>query len=73
METLDLDPKKELASEWIINLQKEIAGKSRAEARGILTNHSEIEEILDFTISPFWNDMLPRIFNRIEFEVVLDK
>jgi hypothetical protein len=55
--------------EWINDLKKQIAGKTREEARSILINIPEIEQVLNIDIAPFWSNKIPKIFNRIKFEV----
>ena len=69
VETLDIHSDSVSAREWREKLRQDIAGKSVQEVRGILTNYSEIENVLDIKVSPFWAESLPNIFDRIEFEI----
>ncbi len=55
--------------EWRNNLKKQIMGKTAEEARSILINVPEIEQVLKIDISPFWSNRIPNILNRIKFEV----
>ncbi len=57
------------SEEWRLSLKKEIAGRSRQEALGILTNFPEIENITDIHISPFWSQSIPLLLDQIEFVV----
>ena len=52
--------------EWIMELKKQIAGKNENQVRSILINVSEIEQVMDIKISPFWNKNIPKILDRIE-------
>ncbi len=70
VETLDLSSKEQKAVLWREELKKEIAGKAKRDALGILTNKPEIENVVKIKISPFWQKTFPRIFNQINFEIV---
>lgn len=67
VETLDIEAENTIALEWRDGLAQEILGKPVKEARGIITNHPEIDEVLDIKISPFWIDVMPRFQDQIEF------
>ncbi|MCF7905955.1 hypothetical protein K9L63_02080 [Candidatus Gracilibacteria bacterium] len=69
VEALDMASDSISAREWRSSLRKMIAGKSVHEARGILTNFPEIEQIIDIRIAPFWSENVPIIEDQIEFEV----
>ncbi len=69
VKSIDLTVNTKDMLEWVNNLKKQIAGKSREQARSILINVPEIEQVLEIKIDPFWSDDLPKIFNRIKFEI----
>ena len=69
VKSLDFSVNTRDSLEWRENLKKQIAGKTEMQARSILINIPEIEQILDINISPFWSNKIPKIFNRITFDV----
>ncbi len=69
VETIDFEAENQFAREWQQNVKKEIMGKSADQARGILLNHPEIEEVLNFKISPFWKNSIPLLFDQIKLKV----
>ncbi len=69
IEALNLKAKNDFVNTWQAKLKKEIAGKVEVEAKSILVNHPEIDEVLKVKISPFWNDNIPSIFEQIEFKI----
>ncbi len=69
IETLDMESDALSAIEWRDNLRREIAGKKLSEAQSILTNFADIERVLNLEISPFWADQLPKLHDRIHFEI----
>lgn len=58
-----------VSEEWRQSLKNEIAGKTKQEALGILTNFPEIENVSDIYVAPFWSDSIPHFFDKIEFVV----
>lgn len=69
IETLDLNPRYEWAAQWFENLKRQIADRNVSEVRGLLANDPEIEEVLNIKVSPFWATKMPRLWERIEFEL----
>jgi hypothetical protein len=69
VEALSLESSHPDTQKWKQDLQKEVAGKNRKQAQNLLTNHPDIENVIDLKISPFWSDTLPRIFEQIEFKI----
>ncbi|HEY5714176.1 MAG TPA: hypothetical protein VIT68_02385 [Candidatus Gracilibacteria bacterium] len=69
VEAIDFNADNYFAKEWRENLIKDLAGKSVSMAKSILTNHPEIEQVVDIDISPFWLKQLPTLYDQIELKV----
>ncbi len=69
VETLDVNPQYEWAEQWFEDLKKSIVDKTFDEARGLLANDPEIEDILEIRASPFWSKKMPKLWERIKFEL----
>ncbi len=72
IEMFDFNAESNTAREWRQTLKKEIAGKTKQEAMGLLTNFSEIENIADIKIDPPWSKKIPTLFDQIEFKIQND-
>ena len=72
VDTLDMQANNEFAKEWQESLKKEIKDKSLNQARSILVNRNEIEEVISLNISPFWIKTIPHFLDQIDFEVKND-
>ncbi len=68
IKSLDFTINTKDAIEWRNKIKKQIAGKTKKEARSILINIPEIEQVSDIKISPFWSDRLPELLERIKFK-----
>ena len=69
VETLDFEAKNEFALSWQQKIKNEILGKNVDQARGILINHPEIESIVEFKLSPFWIQNVPRLLDQIKMKI----
>lgn len=69
VETLDFEARNEFAAKWQKEIKRDIAGKDKRQARAILLNRPEIENVLGINISPFWVKQIPLLFDQIELDI----
>lgn len=70
IESLDIEDDNAEALNWRKNLISQMKQKSIREARAILLNDSEIENVQDIKITPFWIKTLPALEDQIKFESI---
>jgi len=69
VETLDFEANNLYAQDWQDAIKREVIGKDMTQARGILINHPEVEEVLSLKITPFWNKYVPSILDQIDLQI----
>jgi len=69
VETIDFEANNVFANTWQESIKREVTGKDLVQARGILVNHPEVEEVVALKISPFWNKVIPTILDRIDLKI----
>ncbi len=69
-ETLDFNSSRGFALAWQRDLKKEIADKTPAEVKNLLTNYPEIEDVKSIKIAPFWTEKLPHIYDQITLKII---
>ena len=70
VETLDFGASTEFAQQWQRKIKEDVVGETAVEAKRILSNYPEIEEVLEVEISPFWSEHIPYIFERIKLKLI---
>jgi len=69
VETIDFEADNAFAQDWQDAIKREVAGKDLDQARGILVNHPEVEEVVSLTITPFWNKFVPGILDQVDLRI----
>ena len=69
VETIDFEADNAFAQDWQDAIKREVAGKDLNQARGILVNHPEVEEVVSLTIMPFWNKFVPGILDQVDLKI----
>lgn len=69
VETIDFEADNAFAQDWQESIKREVAGKDLNQARGILVNHPEVEEVVSLTITPFWNKVVPGILDQVDLKI----
>lgn len=73
VEVLDLGKDNQVTQRWIDEKKADIFDKTTEQARGLLANDVEIDQILAIKLSPFWRKSLPDDPDQIEFRVHLEE
>lgn len=69
VETIDFDADNIFAKKWREEIKREVSGRDLSQARGILVNHPEVDEVLSLNLSPFWNKVIPTILDQIDLKI----
>ena len=72
IQSLDIDSDNFFTKQWRKGLNKKITNKDKKSAKNILANQSEINEVVEIDISPWFYKKLPILPQYIDWKIVSD-